>query len=464
MLSIVIISILNFTDILLLGIGIGMLILFLYSFILSAKERERKASLRFLLTSVILPLPIIMLALSEFPYQDIISFSVLILIIVSLLVLFFPINRLKNILIEAPKNKIDERNIMFSRRLLKEGTIEHKEYYLNNPEKLISDNKFRKQAGLLSKDSTNFDPLMFASSNASFYTVEQLASAVNGKPVGRAQEFNKDEITYYIKKWAQKLGVDDIGITELKDYHKYSHTGRGKNYGERIVLKHKYAIAFTVEMDFDFTSAAPYAPTVMESGQQYLHAGIIAVQLAEFIRNLGHEARAHIDANYQVVCPLVAKDAGLGELGRMGLLMTPKLGPRVRLGVVTTDLPITTNKKTEDKTVIDFCNICKKCADVCPSNSISMKNRKEIDGVNRWQIDQESCFHYWCISGTDCGRCLATCPYSHPNNFLHNFVRAGMKNNFFFRRFALKMDDVFYGKKPHPKPALDWMKVKSFKN
>ena len=72
-------------------------------------------------------------------------------------------------------------------------------------------------------------------------------------------------------------------------------------------------------------SAAPSASIVMESGQQYLGSGIIALQVAAFIRNLGFEARAHIDGNYEVVCPLVARDAGLGEIGRMGLLMTPKL-------------------------------------------------------------------------------------------------------------------------------------------
>lgn len=464
MILILISKTLNFIDFFLLSFGIGVFFFLLYASIISAKERERKASLRFILSSIILSIPIIILSLSNFQYQDIISISIMILIIASVLILFLPINRLKHILIESPKNKIDERNIMFSRKLLKEGTADHIEYYKNNPEKLISDNKFKKQAGLLSKESTNYDPLMFSSSKASFHTVDQLASAVCGKPVGEAQDFDKKEITQYIKKWSQKLGAIDIGFTELKEYHKYSYAGRGNDYGEKVELKHKFAIVFTIEMDFDYTASAPYGPIVMESGQQYLHAGIIAVQLADFIRNLGHEARAHIDGNYQVVCPLVAVDAGLGELGRMGLLMTPKLGPRVRLGVVTTDLPIITNKKTQDKTVIDFCNICKKCADVCPSNSISLEDRKKIDGVNRWQINQETCYHYWCISGTDCGKCLAICPYSHPNNILHNFVRSGMKNNLFFRRFALKMDDVFYGKKPNPKPILKWMNVKNRKN
>ena len=43
-------------------------------------------------------------------------------------------------------------------------------------------------------------------------------------------------------------------------------------------------------------------------------AGQIAVQLAAFCRELGYPARAHIDANYQVIAPLVARDAGLGAI------------------------------------------------------------------------------------------------------------------------------------------------------
>ena len=49
----------------------------------------------------------------------------------------------------------------------------------------------------------------------------------------------------------------------------------------------------------------------MESAQQYLNAGAIAAQIAAAIQSLGYEACAHIDGNYQVVYPLVARDAGL---------------------------------------------------------------------------------------------------------------------------------------------------------
>ncbi len=204
-------------------------------------------------------------------------------------------------------------------------------------------------------------------------------------------------------------------------------------------------------------ATAPAGPAVMESAQQYLNAGSIAVQIAAFIRNLGYPARAHIDGNYDVVCPLVARDAGLGEIGRMGLLMTPNLGPRVRIGVITTDIPLILNKYMHNHSVIDFCTICKKCADVCPSQSISFNDMEDIDGIKRWQINQEACYTFWTKVGTDCGRCVSVCPYSHPDNLMHNLVRAGIKNSFIFRRFALKMDDVLYGRKPVAAPLPEWI-------
>lgn len=199
----------------------------------------------------------------------------------------------------------------------------------------------------------------------------------------------------------------------------------------------------------------------MESARQYLSSGAIAVQLAEFFRRLGYQARAHIDGNYQVVCPLVARDAGLGEIGRMGLLMTPDLGPRVRIAVVTTDMPLISDTRRYDHTMIDFCNYCRKCADVCPSAAIDKGERRTIGGALRWQISQERCFSYWKTAGTDCGRCMAVCPYSHPDTVPHRLVRRLIGTNVLFRRLAIKADNLIYGRKPPPKKRADWQQFEA---
>jgi reductive dehalogenase len=255
-----------------------------------------------------------------------------------------------------------------------------------------------------------------------------------------------------------ELGATSVGVTELRDYHLYHTVGRGEDYGKPVEREHKYALALTVEMDKEMIDAAPFGPTVMESAQQYLRSGTTAIQAAEFIRQLGYPARAHIDGNYRVVCPLVARDAGLGEIGRMGLLMTPELGPRVRIAVVTTDLPLVVDERRYDSSTIDFCIRCKKCAEACPSKAIPFGDRVEIEGVQRWRINSEVCFTFWCVIGTDCARCVKVCPYAHPDNFLHNSVRLGVRKSARFRELALAMDDYFYGRIPTPSAFPEWMK------
>ncbi|MCD4681154.1 MAG: 4Fe-4S dicluster domain-containing protein [Bacteroidales bacterium] len=139
--------------------------------------------------------------------------------------------------------------------------------------------------------------------------------------------------------------------------------------------------------------------------------------------------------------------------------MTPRCGPRVRIAVVTTDLPLIIDKPLNDYSMIDFCIKCKKCAEICPGDAIMLGDMEEIDGIKRWQINQEACFTIWCIFGTDCGRCMSVCPFSHPDNLLHNVVRGGIRNSSLFRKLALKLDDAIYGRKPEPAKLPKWMKL-----
>ena len=122
---------------------------------------------------------------------------------------------------------------------------------------------------------------------------------------------------------------------------------------------------------------------------------------------------------------------------------------------MTTDLDLIPDTPLDGRDVIDFCTICKKCATNCPSQSIPFEERQEIDGMLRWKIDADTCFRYWTTSGTDCGRCMTVCPYSHPASISHNLIRWGATRSGFVRRAVNWLDDFFYGVKPdrHPEPS-----------
>lgn len=444
-------------DLIVLVVGILFSLVLNYTAYISILEREFRAARVSIILAVIVFIPFIGFYLSELPYKDFISIIILGVILLGLLTLFLPIRPKMKDSFPTPNQIHDERDVMFSRNEIQPGEERYNEYYQKNPENKELDDKFREKPGLLSNKSSFYEPISYSSAHSNLEIIEALKPLVEGKVSEEKVGLDAQKISRYIKNWAKKLGAHSIAITELKDYHLYSHKGRGDLYGKEVENSHPFAIALTIEMDNDMVKTAPKGPIVMESTQQYLSSGTIALQIAHFIRNLGYSARAHIDGNYQVICPLVARDAGLGEIGRMGLLMTPKLGPRVRIAVITTEMPLILDKKPNYTSAIDFCKICKKCADICPSASISHDDREIINGVKRWKINSESCFTYWCTAGTDCGRCMAVCPYSHPNNFLHNFIRWGINNSYVFRRFALKMDDLFYGRKPKSCKYPDWM-------
>ncbi len=439
--------------------GAGLFLFFGYATAISLRERETLAAKRFFAGTWLFSIPFFAVAFVPFAGK-IFVFSLLMAgLIAGLLLFLIPFGRNRAYRQIKPVGRIDERDTMFSRNELISGTENFEDYYSRHPEKKRLDDRFRRNPGLLQPGTTQYHPLYFASADASFETIAALRGFVEGTVAEDKVRVDGGDMSHYIKNWSKKLGAVDCGITELQDYHIYSTGGRGERYGKKFVNHHRFAIAFTVEMNHEMMQTAPAGTVVMESGQQYLESGRIALQVARFIRNLGYEARAHIDGNYEVVCPLVARDAGLGEIGRMGLLMTPKLGPRVRISVVTTNLPLVIDKPLHDFSFIDACVHCKKCADVCPSNAISFNDREIITGSFRWQINQESCFTFWTIVGSDCGRCISVCPYSHPDNGLHNLVRTGMYNSTVFRKAALKMDDIFYGRKPVPKPVPKGLQI-----
>jgi ferredoxin len=94
-----------------------------------------------------------------------------------------------------------------------------------------------------------------------------------------------------------------------------------------------------------------------------------------------------------------------------------------------------------------FCSSCRKCADNCPSRALSLEEKENVRGVWKWPTRVESCYAYWRTLGTDCGICMAVCPFSHPDNWFHNLVRSMVRHLPWTHRAALFFDDLIYGRR-----------------
>jgi reductive dehalogenase len=430
------------------SLGLLLLLLLAGFGLVSALEGERRAARMFFLAAVSTAAPLFVAAVLPTPVP-LVALTMSALIAAGVLVrCLIPLRRPAQPGGRASR-RVDERDIMFARGRLRPGSPEFDAYYQMRPENLATDNHTRSLPGLLAPDAEKAEPLFFAAADACFNVTEALRDRVDGEVAPVRQDRRPEEWTAALARLALTWGAKDVGVAELEPAHIYTHIGRGTGtWGSEIRLAHRWAIAFTVEMDHRAVAQAPEAPVVAESARQYVEAAKIAVQLASVIRDQGWPARAHTDGNYRVIAPLVARAAGLGEIGRMGLLMTPRLGPRVRIGVVTTDIPLVPGTPGDDPSVLDFCAICRKCATNCPVGAIPRGDRVEMETGRRWIIDDETCFRYWNAVGTDCATCMKVCPYSHPDNLMHNVVRKTIRISPGTRNLMLWMDDLVYGRKP----------------
>jgi len=161
-----------------------------------------------------------------------------------------------------------------------------------------------------------------------------------------------------IKDAARFYGADLVGITELNEFWVYSNSYNrltGQNDPIRLSKQYKFAVVMAVEMDYDKIATSDMGASAA-TGLGYSKMAFVSSLLAQFIRNLGY--RALPCGNDTALSVPLAIDAGLGELGRNGLLITPEFGPRVRLCKVLTDIPMEPDKPI-DFGLQEYCEKCK---------------------------------------------------------------------------------------------------------
>ncbi len=261
-----------------------------------------------------------------------------------------------------------------------------------------------------------------------------------------------------IKRVAKVLGADLVGVTEYDERwvyaSKYSRqTGEEKPNDLPDGLTHVIVIA--QEMDYGLIRTVPSALSGAATGMGYSLDTVVLLALAQYIRNLGYEAVASLN-DTALAIPL-AVQAGLGEYGRNGMLITKEFGPRLRLGKIFTDLPLAGDQPVRFG-VREFCETCRRCASACPAKAIphgapavEPLNESSIAGVRKWSVDGERCFRFWASQNSDCSICIRVCPYNKDfGKRRHRLGRrlAGTR----LRKLMLKLDGwLGYGERMQPK-------------
>jgi len=427
--------------------------------VFSALEKERRAFWRsFLVFLGVLFLNVFIFLLPQ--KIKIFTFGIvfLLFILMVMFVLFSPKPK-KRIKITDRQKKIDERDIIFSRFDLKPGSRLYNEYYQRKKEYKKVDDHIRKKPDILSAPHMARDRINFSLADSEFDFLDDILKRTKAVVSIEKVSFGKQKNTLLIKNILNYLGADICGVCEMDQSYVYSHVGRGPDpYGMTIDCRHKYAIVFAVKMDFEMISMSPKPPVIVETANKYVKAAQISIITANFIRKIGYSSRAHFaGSDYKAIVPPLAYLAGLGEIGRLGILITENYGPRVRLGLITTDMPLIIDKP-KIFGVQNFCEICQKCALNCPSHAIPLGKKREENGSLRWIIHREACYEFWRKCGSDCAQCIFVCPYSKPNNRMHKIIRKANSGSFGAQKISVKGDAFFYGVNPKEKKSFDWSK------
>ena len=208
------------------------------------------------------------------------------------------------------------------------------------------------------------------------------------------------------------LGADAVGISRCPDWVYYSHDA----VGEPLIPYHKNAISMVVDQGHETMEGASGDDWIAcsQSMRAYLRFSLLGGIISEQIRNMGYSARAHTVMDGEVLQPPLLLLAGLGEVSRIGeVILNPFLGPRLKSGVITTDMPLT-HSKPIDFGLQNFCNNCNKCARECPSGAITAGPKTMFNGYEIWKSDSQKCTSYRITQkeGAMCGRCMKTCPWN----------------------------------------------------
>ena len=251
-----------------------------------------------------------------------------------------------------------------------------------------------------------------------------------------------------IKHVAKVFGADLVGITGYDERWVYSHQYSRQGETEKpqeLPNDLPNVIVIAQEMERDLIDTVPSALSGTATGIGYSYDTLVLLGLAQYIINLGYRAVATMNDSALAV-PLAVK-AGLGEYGRLGLLITEEYGPRVRIGKIFTDLPVS-HDQPKSFGVKEFCTMCRRCSDACPVNAIpdgppsdEVYNKSNLVGVTKWTVNAEPCFKFWANQNSDCSICVRVCPYNRGEGFWPRAWRrlAGTR----FRRLALWLADKF---------------------
>jgi reductive dehalogenase len=222
---------------------------------------------------------------------------------------------------------------------------------------------------------------------------------------------------------AKHLGADLVGIAAANPAFMYASGSRYVQDGEAndkyeamtpdaLAKRFPFVIQTTVAWDHDTLQAHRHHIGDMSYHHTSMKNAMVMKALEGYIKEMGYTAiRGAVNPQGAGLA------AGLGELGRNGMMISERFGARIHMpDPILTDMPLIADGPI-DLGVEDFCKICRKCANNCPTNSISFGPKVVYNGIEKYKINWLTCYKirpYVADHYGSCLTCVAVCPFTKP--------------------------------------------------
>ena len=281
--------------------------------------------------------------------------------------------------------------------------------------------------------------------------VEKSAAGVPGAPAARLTQV---ELTKALKDYAANLGLGAIGVASYDPKYTFEQH-KGHQVGDRVVV-------CILEQHFDATQETPSVRTNHAAYHSEAEVTQLAVKLAIFLQEHGYRARAHM--SHEAAMIHYGVQAGLGQLGLNGQLLTPVAGSRCRLGMLTTEAPLILDEPV-DYGIPAICDSCQACVQRCPVGAIPAK-RRMYRGVEKAKINTARCFPV-VAQTSGCGVCMKVCPIQRfgLEAVLEEFERTGNvlgRGTDELEGYDWPLDGRHYGPGEKPRLSRDFFRPPGF--
>lgn len=252
------------------------------------------------------------------------------------------------------------------------------------------------------------------------------------------------DLTAWLHEAAREIGISAIGVAPYDERYTFAPY-QGQEVGDRVIV-------CLLEQDWEATQTIPslWAEQVVQ--RTYAELTEAALRLAGMIRDRGYEAIA--DAPFGTAASIhYGVQAGLGQLGLNGQLLTPFAGSRVRLVLIRTSAPFI-HDAPQDYGLEGVCDSCRSCVRRCPVSAIPGR-RAPHRGVLKAKISSMRCLPT--VAQTEgCGICMKVCPVQRYGlaHILDEFRKSGQVpgvESDELEGYIWPLDGQYYGPKSRPK-------------